>query len=86
MPPKTYLTIEEINQSSLSPYRKNDAREWIERGFEGFRLVSKVTRNSARPDWELSPEQKKEYIIECRGATSGRWGKIVVYRMVPKTN
>lgn len=72
-----------ISLRNYSPYRRKDAAEWLAKGFSDFRVVDQVTRGSRSPDQVLEPF-RKDYIIECRPASSGKWGKPVVYRAVPK--
>ena len=71
----------DIAQQNLSPYRLADAEGWIAAGWGGFREVGAITRGSPPPS-AIPSDRRQEFVIECRPASSGRYGKSVNYRAV----
>ena len=78
MPP---ITTELPGTPASSPYRKKDALRFSE--FAAFRVVDSLTpfRGSPAPH-EIPAGERNSYIVICRGATSGRFGKCVQYRAI----
>lgn len=73
----------DIAQRGLSAYRIQAARRWLADGWGGFRVVDQVARRALEPS-DIPPDCRSGYTIECRPATSGRYGKSAVYRAVPR--
>lgn len=71
----------DVAQQNLSPYRLADAEGWLKAGWGGFREVGAITRGSPSPA-AIPAERRQDYVIECRPASSGGWGKSVAYRAV----
>ena len=71
----------DIAQQNLSPYRIADAEGWISAGWGGFREVGAITRGSPSPN-AIPFDRRQEFVIKCRPASSGRYGKSVDYRAV----
>lgn len=78
---ESYAIHPDIAQRNLSAYRLADAEGWLKKGWGGFREVDAITRGSPSPA-AISAGQRQEYVIECRPASSGRYGKSVDYRAV----
>ncbi len=71
----------DIAQQNLSPYRIADAERWLAVGWGGFREVGAITRGSPPPD-AIPADRRQDFVIECRPASSGRYGKSVDHRAV----
>lgn len=73
-----------IGSEPTSLYRKKDAARFDD--FAAFRVVYDLRpfRGACTP-FQVPAEKRKECVVICRGATSGRWGKSVAYRAIPLT-
>ena len=67
-----------------TPYRKAEEEKFLSKGFTAFRLVPSLTpfRGSITP-YRIPEEERQKYIVICRPATSGRYGKSVSHRAIP---
>ena len=73
-----------ISDRNYSPYRRKDAQGWINLGFADFRVVNSLTAYRGTPIPRSIPESnRKNYVVICRPSSSGRYGKSVIYRVIP---